>query len=261
MKKNYNLVNKVVFVLGGNGLLGREITKSIADNGGKAIILDIVSNTKLLKKNIKFENFDLSKINRIEQNLKKISKKYGCPDVFINAAYPRTKLWKNASYKKLTVSELNKNVQIHLNSSIWSSMKIAELMKKNKKKGSIILLNSIYGLISQDKQIYLKTEIELNPVYSAIKGGLITFVRNLSSFYGEFGIRANSIICGGIRGHIAGKNKDQSSKFIKNYTKKTLIKRMGNPNDISSAVLFLASDDSSYITGSELKVDGGYTAI
>ena len=134
-------------------------------------------------------------------------------------------------------------------------------MKKNKVKGSIILLNSIYGKVAQDRNLYRKTNLNMNPVYATIKGGLITLIKNLSSYYGANGIRANTIVCGGIDAHIAGTKKKLNNIFKKRYSSKTLMNRMGNPSDITSAVLFLSSNASSYITGSELSVDGGYTAI
>ena len=144
---------------------------------------------------------------------------------------------------------------------IWSALKVAELMKRFRKKGSIIIINSIYGKIAQDKNLYKNYSLSMNPVYSAAKGGLISFVKNLSSYYGEYGIRANSIICGGIKGHSASTNKKLNKKFINKYSEKTILKRMGSPIDISSSVLFLSSDLSSYITGTEITVDGGYTSI
>ena len=252
---------KIAFVVGGSGLLGAEIVNKLSFKGAKVIVLDVKFKSAYKNNAINFEKFDISKINIIEKNLKKITGKYGCPDIFVNASYPRSKLWRKSNYKDLTVSELNKNVAMHLNSFIWSAMKISEIMKLSKKKGSIIIINSIYGVLGQNKNMYKKTNIYPNPVYAAIKGGLITFVKNLSSFYGEYGIRANSIICGGIRGHLAGTKEILSKKFIKKYSSNTLLNRMGEPKDISSAVLYLSSDDSSYVTGTELIVDGGYTTI
>ena len=259
-KKYFNLTGKIAFVVGGNGFLGREISQSLYECGAKVLVLDLKLDKQAWTKKISFEKFNLANINQIEKNFKFLCDKYGCPDIFINAAYPRSKSWKDSTYRKLKISELNKNINLHLNSFIWSSIKIADIMKKNKKKGSIVILNSIYGLVGQDTNLYKNTKIELNPVYAAIKGGLITFIKNLSSFYGEHQIRANSVICGGIEGHVAGGSNKLSRTFVKNYSSKTLIGRMGKPIDISSTVLFLASDASSYITGSEIVVDGGYTS-
>ena len=259
-KQKLVLKNKLAFVIGGSGFLGVEIVASLINNGAKVVVLELKKN-KDFRRKIFFEKFDLSKSAQIEKELEKIIKRYSCPDIFINAAYPRTSDWKNSTYKKLKIRELDKNISIHLNSFIWSTMKIAEQMKKKKKKGSIIILNSIYGVVGQNKNLYKKTSLSFNPVYSAIKGGLLSFIKNLASFYGIYNIRSNSIVCGGIEGHIAGQSKKQSRNFIKKYSTNTLLNRMGKPKDVASAVVFLSSDDSAYITGSELVVDGGYTAI
>lgn len=263
MKKEFlNINDKTAFVVGGDGLLGSDIVKQLKYYGSKVIVLDKTKkNYQKKQKNIFFEYFDLSKINLLNKKLDKIIKKHGCPNIFINAAYPRSKNWKNSTFSKLTSSELQLNVNIHLNSFIWSSMKIAEKMKKHKVKGSIILMNSIYGLVGQDKKLYKNTNIEMNPVYASIKGGLVTFVKSLSSYYGEENIRANSIIAGGIDGHIAGTKEKMSNSFKRKYKSKTLINRMGAPSDITSAILFLSSNSSSYITGTELYVDGGYSSL
>ena len=100
-----------------------------------------------------------------------------------------------------------------------------------------------------------------NPLYSIIKSGLIGMVKNASSYYGDFGIRINSIVSGGIEGPIANSKKNQSKIFKSNYIKRTPLRRMGQPKDVAGAVLFLCSKESSYITGSNIHVDGGWSII
>jgi NAD(P)-dependent dehydrogenase (short-subunit alcohol dehydrogenase family) len=90
--------------------------------------------------------------------------------------------------------------------------------------------------------------------YSAIKGGIINLTRYLASYFGEYNIRVNSLCPGGIY-------NDQESTFVKAYSEKTPLKRMGNPEEIAAAALFLASDAASYIAGATLMVDGGWSAI
>lgn len=260
IQKNLKIENKLVFVVGGNGLLGNEISTLLVKNGARVVILDLKI-SKDLKNKIIFEKFDLAQIHKIKNRLQNLCNKYGCPDIFVNVAYPRTKSWKKCNYNELNVYNLEKNISIHLNSSIWSATNIARIMKAKKKNGSIIIVNSIYGIVGQDKNLYKGNDIQINPVYSSIKGGLLSFVKNLSSYYGDANIRVNSIICGGIQGHIAGTAQQQKKDFVKKFASKTLLKRMGLPKDIAPTVVFLASEDSSYITGSEIIVDGGYTSF
>ena len=133
-------------------------------------------------------------------------------------------------------------------------------MKIKKIKGSIIFINSIYGILAQDINLYKNTDININPVYSLIKSSLVGFSKNLAGNYGSHGIRSNTIISGGLEGKIAGSYKKQQKSFKKKYSSKTLLNRMTISTDISSAVYFLSTEESSYITGTEIYVDGGYSA-
>ena len=83
----------------------------------------------------------------------------------------------------------------------------------------------------------------------------------MAAYYGQYGIRVNSVSPGGIQGKIAGKKNNQTKKFIKRYSNKTPLKRMGKPIDIAPTIIFLASEASSYITGSNIIVDGGWTIV
>ena len=156
---------------------------------------------------------------------------------------------------------MSKNIEIHMNSHAWLSKLVADKMVRNKIKGSIINMTSIYGLLGQDLNIYEKTSMKENMTYSIIKGGLINLTRQMASYYGKFGIRINSVCSGGLKGPAAGYSKVQEKKFIKNYEKKVPLKRMGNPEEIANVITFIASDASSYITGSNVVVDGGWTII
>ena len=100
-----------------------------------------------------------------------------------------------------------------------------------------------------------------NMNYSIIKGGILNFSRQLASFYGPSGIRVNSICSGGINGHVKGSKKNQDKNFINNYKKNCPLGRLGMAREIAESVLFLASDASSYITGTSLVVDGGWSSI
>ena len=125
---------------------------------------------------------------------------------------------------------------------------------KKRKKGSIVNISSIYGVIGPDFSIYRDSDFTSPAPYSAIKGGINSFTRYLASYYGNKNLRINSISPGGIY-------NNQDAKFIKKYIKKVPLGRMGNPEDISPSVIFLLSDNSSYITGQNLIIDGGLTII
>ena len=263
MHKNYldkiKLTNKKVYILGGCGLIGSKVVTNTLSVGAKVIILDIKK--KQIPKNVKYEKFDCTKLKTLDKNFNRIIKKFVCPDVFINCAYPKTSDWDQCSFNKITLQRMVKNVEIHMNSYAWLAKIVAEKMVKNKIKGSIISLNSIYGLLGQDLNIYEKTSMTENMPYTMIKGGLVNLTRQMASYYGRFDVRVNSICSGGLIGHVAGKSSAQEKQFIKNYEKKVPLKRLGNSEEVANVVTFIASDAASYITGSNILVDGGWTII
>jgi len=260
--KYFSLKNKKAVVIGGSGLLGSEIVKALISASAQVINLDI----KKLKLSSKFNKyqynfFNVKKMNSLDKNFDKIINKFGCPDIFVNCSYPTSKNWNNSSFKKNKISILRDNVDFHLNSYVWLSYKICEMMKKSNKRGSVIMLSSIYGLLAQNKEIYKNTNMSENMNYSIIKGGINNFAKQLASFYGSYGIRVNSVCPGGIAGHVKGSKKNQNKIFIKNYSKNCPLKRLGKPEEVASSVLFLSSDASSYITGTSFLIDGGWSIV
>lgn len=256
----FSLKNKIAFITGGAGLLGSEITKALSQAKAKVIILDInrekaeelIKELRKEKLNPHFEKFDVTSLEAIDSNIENLHNKYGRIDIWINTAYPRTQDW-GEKVENLNLASWQRNVDIHLNSYSWISRKVCLIMKKQK-FGSLINFGSIYGVVGNNFNIYEGTKMNPPMAYSAIKGGIINLTRYLSSYFGKYNVRINCLCPGGIFDH-------QDKKFIKNYEKNTPLKRMGKPEDVASACLFLASDASSYITGTTLMVDGGWTAI
>ena len=251
---NFDLSNKTIYVLGSSGLIGSEIIKNCIEANAKIICLDLKMKP-LPKKNIYFEKFNVENLHKIETFLKRVVKKHGAPNCFINASYPRTKKWSKNNYKDVKLKDYIKNINLHMNSYVWIAKKIADLMIKNKiKNGSIVQLSSIYGILGQDNELYKNTKMKESMTYSAIKGGVNNSVRSMAAYYGKYNIRINSIIAGGVFDY-------QNKSFVKRYNKKTPLGRMAKPNEIALSSLFLISDASSYITGSSLVVDGGYSIL
>ena len=129
----------------------------------------------------------------------------------------------------------------------------------NRGIGSIINISSIYGLVSPDQSIYQyrrnRGEEFYKPVaYSASKSGVLNLTRYLSSYWAKKNVRVNSLT-------IAGVFNNQDKDFLNEYTKRIPIGRMAKPSEYNGAVLFLASNASSYMTGSNLILDGGWTSI
>ena len=263
----FKLKKKLVFIVGGAGLIGKEISKLAIKAESEVIILDVnkMESKEIIKKinnkKIKYEFFDCTDTSNLSKNFKKIIKKYGCPNIFINCSYPVSRDWKNSSFEKVSKETLDENIIIHLCSYSWLAKIVSEEMVNNQIKGSIINFGSIYGVVGQDLSIYKNTKMKENMPYSIIKGGIANLTRQMASYYGKYGIRINTISPGGLIGHVKGKSKKQDTNFIKNYSNKVPLGRLGNATEVAYSALFLASDASSYITGFNLMVDGGWTAI
>ena len=271
MIKNYlnkfSLKKKKAYIIGGCGLLGSEITEALLSASSQVYVFDNdkkkgnLLKKKFINNKFTFIHFDLENLYQADKKMRNFIKKNGCPDIFINCSYPATKEWKLSSFKKNSLNLLRKNIDLHLNSYTWLSFKICEAMRQKKIPGSVIMFGSIYGLVGQNMSIYKNTKISDNMNYSIIKGGIINFSRQLASYYGSYNIRVNSICPGGIVGHAKGLGEKQDKTFLNNYKKNCPMKRLGSPEEVASSTLFLASDASSYITGTTFIVDGGWTAI
>ena len=267
--QKFRLDGKAAYIVGGLGLIGKEVSTALAVAGAKIVILDIdEEDGETFSRNmedsdckVNFELFNCEDMDQIEKNFSGIISKNGCPDIFINCSYPRTADWGKSSFREVTLDSFRKNVDIHMNSYAWLARLAAEEMVNNKESGSIIQLGSTYGIVGQDLSVYEGTEMTENMTYAAIKGAVINLTRQMASYYGQYNIRVNTLCPGGLDGHVAGKSDKQNPIFVENYSKKTPLRRLGTAEEIAPTVLFLASEASSYITGSTIMVDGGWSSI
>ena len=257
---NFLLNGKNVFITGGCGLIGSEISKAVASVKGRPIIIDIDKSkgqdlaNEIINDGLdcSFEYFDTSIFKEFKFNLNKFYDKYGAIDVWINAAYPKSSGW-NDKVECVNIDCWKTDVDRHLNSYSWLSKEVGLVMKKQG-FGSVINFASIYGIQAPDFSLYESTDMTCPMAYSAIKGGIINLTRYLASYFGPHQVRFNSISPGGIY-------NNQDPTFVKRYEQKTPLQRMGSVKDIASTSLFLSSDLSSYITGQNILVDGGFSII
>jgi NAD(P)-dependent dehydrogenase (short-subunit alcohol dehydrogenase family) len=253
-KELFNLSRKTALVTGGAGLIGREIVKALHEFGATVYIADVQKDTvtELLNdKRIRYVHLDITSEESIAKAVDGVVKDSGNIDIFVNSAYPRTHNW-GLKLENIPLDSWNQNVDNQLGGFFCCCQKVAELMK-TRRGGSIINLGSIYGVVGPDFSIYEGTEMTMPAAYAAIKGGTTAFTRYLATYYAKYNIRANSISPGGVF-------DNQAPSFVEKYSLKTPLGRMGQPEDIAGAVIFLASPASSYITGHNLMVDGGWTA-
>lgn len=243
------LKDKVIVVTGGAGLLGRHISMTAAEKGAIVIKADISGENDWNSGVIKM---DITDEQSVKNSIAAILEKYGRIDGWVNNAYPRTKDW-GSKLEDLPFESWQRNIDMHLNGYFLCSKHALQTMRVQK-TGALVNMSSIYGMVGPDFSVYEGTQMTMPVAYAAIKGGLVNLTRYLSAYYGPDNIRVNCVSPGGIFDH-------QPESFVKRYEAKVPLRRMGTPDDIAPAVCFLLSDESKYITGHNLVVDGGWTAI
>lgn len=243
------LTDKIIVVTGGNGLLGSEIISKVKEAGAFCINIDINHETSA---DLSLIKCDITSTDSVDDCVKSIIDKYGKIDGLVNNAYPKTNDWGN-KFEDIQYESWQKNVDYQLNSYFYFTQQVAKLMAI-KETGSIINMASVYGIVGPDFTVYDGTQMTMPAAYSAIKGGIVNFSRYLAAYLGPKNINVNTISPGGIF-------DNQNPIFVENYNNKVPMRRMGLPGDISPAIVFLLSDGAAYITGQNIAIDGGWTAI
>jgi gluconate 5-dehydrogenase len=248
--------NKVILVTGGYGYLGRSICNGLSLAGAKVYVLGR-SKEKFLNafpgdnSKIEFSNCDVSDSESIRKSLKLIFEKEGKIDVLINNAFFVT------GNDPLSISDEDWNNSLDgVLGSIYKAIKYVVPFMKEKKNGRIINVGSMYGMVSPDFSVYNENEGFINPPhYGAGKAGVIQLTKYFAQYLGKYDITVNSVS----PGPFPSQDVQGQSSFINKLASKTALGRIGQPDELVGAFVFLASDSSSYITGHNLVVDGGWT--
>lgn len=243
------LKDKVIIVTGGSGLIGRAIVADIQKKGAIVINADISVETNLQLGTLQI---DISDELSVQQGVDLVYSTYNRIDGLVNNAYPRTKDW-GSFFEDIPFKSWQINVDLQMNAVFLLSQKVLKYMSL-KQQGSIVNIASIYGVVGNDFTLYEEYGGTSPAAYSAIKGGIINFSRYLASYYGKQNIRINCVSPGGIF-------DNQHPSFVERYNAKVPMRRMGTPDDIAPAVSFMLSEEAKYVTGQNLVIDGGWTAI
>ncbi len=256
----FSLKGKRAVVTGGLGLLGSAISKALAQSGASVTALDYTDkNWEKYKKQasdnnwaMTFECFDITDTDNLDSRLEDLEETGGNIDIWVNAAYPRTTDWAKYS-QALNTASWQQNVDMHLSSyCLWSEFVAARMATHG--GGAIVNVASIYGIVAPDPELYANLDMSTPSAYSAIKGGIIAHTKHLAARYGRQGVRVNAVSPGGI-------TNQQPAIFADRYNAKTMLGRMANAEEISWPIVFLCSEGANYITGANLVIDGGLTAL
>ncbi len=262
INKIFDIRKKTIVITGGSGFLGSQYAEGLSKVGANVIIADI--NYEICKNlcteiKKKFSTdplaikLDLTNKQSIKQMIKSILKKYNTIDVLINnAADQGNPKLRTTPFEDFPLKDWNKAIDVNLTGVFLCCQQIGKIMKKQR-NGVIINISSTYGIVAPDQRIYGSSGQNSAAFYAASKSAILNLTRYLASYWQGTGIRVNTFSPGGVE-------KNQDPKFIKNYSKRTPLGRMAKKNEYIGPIIFLSSDASSYMTGSNLIVDGGWTA-
>lgn len=258
MQDNFSVENKIILICGGSGQLGSSLIKFLLKKKAKVINLDLYD-LHTTDTNYYFFNTDITKEKKVIKIINVIEKKFKRINALINLThYKGSQKLKpfNSFFNEFHNYSLKiwkKTLDINLNGLFIITKEVIKIMVKSK-QGVIVNISSTYGINSPDKYIYGKSGIN-NPIaYATTKAAIINFTKYIATHYADKNIRANTLSPGGIE------NQNQSEEFKKNYSNRTPMRRLAHKEEFNESILYLISDASSYMTGSNLIVDGGWTA-
>ncbi len=263
----FSLENKVAVVTGGLGLLGKNHCIALAEAGARVVVTDLDDEKcKEFSKSLGPGHFgigaDITNPDSVKKLRDKFLQSFNQIDILVNNAalndmfeYPAAAA-ELSMFENYPLSLWQKSIDVNLTGTFLCSQIIGTEMA-NKGKGSIINIASTYGITAPDQSIYKKEDgtqtFYKSAAYPVTKGAIISFTKFLAAYWGNKGVRVNSLSPGGVE-------NNQEEYFIKNYSSRTPLGKMAQPTDYKGAIIFLASDASSYMTGANLVVDGGWTA-
>ena len=258
-KKLFDMTGKICIVTGGTGYLGSENVKVLKDFGATVVIADIRAAEERWANAVQpvgdmFVECDVSSSESIRACFQKVADKYGRIDVLVNCACYGAGYGKGSQLEFMEDEVFNKGVDGSLGVVFRGCREVVPFMKE--KGGSIINYCSMYGLVSPDLRIYGDNPQKQPPNYGAGKAAVAQITRYAACALSEYGIRVNAVTPGPFPNP---KNQDDA-RFNQELANKTMLGRFGQSYEMAGAVLLLATDASSFMTGTNIVVDGGWTA-
>ena len=251
----FSLDGKCAVVIGGAGKIGFPMTEALAEAGAKVFIASTnkenwsKSVLKLQSKGLDVEGLTMDQSNEdsVVNFIADVTKKFKVPDILINAGCIRPM----QHFFHDSVENWDKSMSVNARGIFITCRAFGNEMAKQG-MGSIINISSVYGMVAPDMNIYEGSNFETEPDYPFLKGGIISFTKYLASYFSKNNVRVNCISPGGFF-------DNQPEPFLTKYVNKTPLGRMASEEDFKGIIAYLASDMSKYVTGQNIKIDGGWT--
>lgn len=246
------LKEKVAIVTGGAGGIGLATAQLFAAEGAQVIVFDISAARTSLELTASNElRVDVRSASQVEDAVQQVIRSYGQVDILVNVAGGSGRKWGDGPTDSCTLDGWDMTLALNLD-SVFYCCKFALQAMLTQKHGSIVNVSSVLGLVGGDDDF-------ATHAYAASKGAVISLTRSIASYYAPQGIRAN-VICPGLIATAMSQRAQEKEEIRARLPQlQPLTGSFGEPNDVAQAALYLASDESSFVTGSVLTVDGGWT--
>ena len=272
----FSLQGKTAVLTGASGFLGRQFVRALLVNGARVVALGRSERLNAEARgwqdefgadNLQVHRIDMYDVNALNELCCHIADSERSIDILINNAHelgPATGFnVPEGSLENSTFDQWNRNLQGGVYWAVQTTQRLGAKMKIQR-RGSIINIATMYASVAPRPSLYAGTESLNPPGYSASKAALVAFTRYTASFWGQDGVRANCISPGPFSNteDVTGQNSVAAdSEFVRRLKSCTALNRIGRPSELCGALLFLASDASSYVTGQNIGIDGGWTAV
>ncbi|MBM7094953.1 MULTISPECIES: SDR family oxidoreductase [Alteribacter] len=266
--EKFLLKGKTALITGALGILGKRFCEGMAESGANVVVVDVEEDSctafakylsRLYKTDCLGIGCDITSPDQVDKMVNKVINKYSEIDILHNNAATKTQNLKEyfTSFEEYKLGTWREVMAVNVEGMYLTAQKVGSQMLKQQ-RGVIIQTSSIYGIKGVDNRIYagskyLGMEINTPAVYAASKAAVWGLTQYLATYWADKGIRVNMLSPGGIE-------SGQNETFIRKYSHRVPMARMGQPDELVGALLFLASEASSYITGQNIVVDGGLTA-